>query len=997
MLNQRCALGATSFGVVGIILMTNASHAYPQPVAAARLTVSSSGEQGNGDSRLLGTSRDSRFVLFRSVASNLVADDTNGVEDLFVRDRDTDRDGVLDEPGWVSTSRVSVSSLGDQGDRPTADGVLSRDGRFVLFTTEASTLVPGDSNQVSDVFVRDRDPDEDGLPDEPGAVSTTRISEGAGGVQADAASTASSMTPDGRFVLFSSAASTLAPRPVAGIAQIYRKDRLTGDVTLVSRSADGLPADRLSDSASMSDDAHVVVFRSMAGNLGGGPAGAFRVYVRDLVADTMIQLAALAPIPGPVLGHGVLAEPGVTPDGATVYFSTSTTYLTGTASSHSEGDLYEFDRRTQTQRRIAAGRGFTFAGDSRYIVFRGAQSRILSCVSHDGLYRFDRVTGDTTTLVHPAFTDVAVSGSLRRSVFRSVDCGPAPVQPAANYLVDLAYGVPVVVPTPLRPGLMNEGGSEVIFEAVEGDILPGGLDSNGAWDVFAVDLDSRLDQDTDGLDDRWEAATGLSYASGVGADGPAGDPDADGLTNQQELQSHSHPRGSTVRYLAEGARNAFFRTQLAVANPGTNPATAVVRLLGEGGATTAAFVSVPARDQRTLDLRDAAALSPSSFSMVVESDAPLAIERTMSWDAAGNAYGGHAERALAELSTTWWLAEGSTTGDFALFYLLENPHPAAATATIRYLRPAGLPPIERTYLLPPTSRTTIPVNTQAPELASTDVSAAIAADRPILVERSMYLTRSGQPFAAGHASAGMTAPATSWFFAEGATGPFFDLFLLLANPQGVDAAVEARWLLSDGEILTRTYVVEANSRLTIWVNGEDIPGRGRVLANAALSTVLTSTNGVAIVAERAMWFPAAGLTPAFWTEAHVSAGSRTTATRWVVADAHSGGPANTQTFILVANTSAFEGRFDVSRFTDGRMTSLGTYTAPANSRTTIPVAMEAPMGGLPDAHRATGVRVGLIVDSVGSGAQLVVERSTYWDAGGVVWAAGANTLATPIP
>ena len=76
----------------------------------------------------------------------------------------------------------------------------------------------------------------------------------------------------------------------------------------------------------------------------------------------------------------------------------------------------------------------------------------------------------------------------------------------------------------------------------------------------------------------------------------------------------------------------------------------------------------------------------------------------------------------------------------------------------------------RSYTLPPNSRTTVPVDNAAPELASTDVSGVIAATQPIIVERAMYLDRPGQPFAAGHESAGVTAPSNNWFLAEGATG-----------------------------------------------------------------------------------------------------------------------------------------------------------------------------------------------------------------------------------
>jgi hypothetical protein len=160
----------------------------------------------------------------------------------------------------------------------------------------------------------------------------------------------------------------------------------------------------------------------------------------------------------------------------------------------------------------------------------------------------------------------------------------------------------------------------------------------------------------------------------------------------------------------------------------------------------------------------------------------------MSWDWRG--FGSHAETAIATPSTSWYLAEGATSGAFSLFYLLQNPASTATTATVRYLRPFRLPPIERTYSLAPDARLTIPVDGVAPELASTDVSAVVTSAQPIIVERAMYRDRPGQPFAAGHESAGVTAPATRWFLAEGATGAWFDLFILLANPSTQTAEVD---------------------------------------------------------------------------------------------------------------------------------------------------------------------------------------------------------------
>jgi hypothetical protein len=720
----------------------------------------------------------------------------------------------------------------------------------------------------------------------------------------------------------------------------------------------------------------------------GAPGTA--VFIRDLSANTLdvVPIPALGTQPFPF--GGPIARPGITPDG-TMVFLTVENFEAVLGSRVLSGTLRSFDRRTGVERQLASGIGAEFAGNARYVVFRGTRSALLTCPeTYAGLHRFDRVTGTTAAIAPQPILVASTSRSGNRVLIATrspIDCQPTTTPPEVS-LIDAAYGwAPVVMPSPVRPGPMDEDGTHVVFESDEATIgVPGG-DTNSTVDVFAVDLESRLDQDADGLDDRWEAATGLSYTSAAGADGPGGDPDGDGLTNQLEQQAGSHPRGAHVRYMAEGAENAFFRTRIALANPTPSPATVALRFLADGGGTRTAYVTVPGMSRRTLEGREVAELPSQSFSVVVESDAEVAIDRTMSWGDTG--YGAHAERALTGASTTWFLAEGSTTGEFALFYLLQNPGATPVTVTIRYLRPGGQAPIERTYVLPPLSRTTIPVNTQGPDLASTDVSAAITADAPIFVERSMYLTRGAQPFAAGHASAAVTAAATSWFLAEGATGPFFDLFVLIANPAATDAIVEARYLLTGGEVLTKAYRVAANSRLTIYVDGEEFPGRGRALADQAVSTTLTSTNAIPIVVERAMWFPGPEITPDFWSEAHNSPGSTVTATRWVLADGETGGPANVRTFVLVANSSPFEGRVRLTQLTETGAGLPAVFVMPANSRTTIPI----------DIPSANPGRFGTLIESIDTPvlAQLVVERAMYWDAGGVVWAAGTNTLATPIP
>ena len=399
-------------------------------------------------------------------------------------------------------------------------------------------------------------------------------------------------------------------------------------------------------------------------------------------------------------------------------------------------------------------------------------------------------------------------------------------------------------------------------------------------------------------------------------------------------------------------------------------------------------------------MRQAGSLDRAEFSTIVESNVAIVAERTMRWGPNHNA--AHAEAGVAEPSTTWYLAEGATLGGFDLFYTILNPNATAATVTVRYLRPDGQSPLEKTYFVPARRRATIWVDQEEfPEgsgnraLAATEVSAQITSNLPIVVERSMYLSTPEQMFRAGHASAGVTAPSPSWFLAEGATGDYFDLFLLIANPNDRAAVVRGAYLRPDGTTLLKDYTVPANGRYTIWVDQEEFPaGSGnRALADTAVSTTLTSMNGVPVVVERAMWWP--GPSSATWHEAHASAGATATGTLWVLADGEQGGPANVQTYLTIANTSVHAGqaRVTVQFFEDGGAPVEALVDLPANSRITVTPPTHFPAAFPPGTHR----RFGVVVESVGATpAQIVVERPMYWDANGVAWAAGTCVVATRI-
>jgi len=494
------------------------------------------------------------------------------------------------------------------------------------------------------------------------------------------------------------------------------------------------------------------------------------------------------------------------------------------------------------------------------------------------------------------------------------------------------------------------------------------------------------DSDGDGLPDDYEIAWGLDPFDASGLNGTNGaDADDDGRTNAQEFLDGTYPRGRYRSFFAEGATSAFFDTQLAFLNTDlTTPATMLVHYLRPAPLPPVTeTMSLAPLTRATIDIGTLPGFATAEVSTVVESDVPVVVDRTLAWDATRR-YGAHAETGVAAPSLTWYLAEGATHSGFNLFYLLQNPNPEAATVTVRYLRPAA-PPLEKSYTLAPASRTNIWVNQEdfpglGLALASTDVSATfqVTNGQPIIVERALYMDLPGQTFGAGHESAGVTSPATQWFLAEGNTGSYFDLFVLVANPNATTAQIDATFLLPDATTITKTYAIAGNSRFSIWVDQEDAR-----LADTAVSTTLRSTNGVPVIVERALWWPGSF---GEWYEAHNAAGTTETGTTWALAEGEVGGARNIETFVLVANTSPADGIIQVTIVFEDGTHDTKLFTVRGNSRFNVDIRSEFPS--------ALNRRFGTIVEATGAApAQIVVERAMYWDADGQHWAAGTNALA----
>jgi hypothetical protein len=840
---------------------------------------------------------------------------------------------------------VSVATDGTPGNSNSFMADMSATGRFVTFMSFASNLVPNDTNGERDVFLRDRDTDADGVFDEPAAVATIRVSE-LHGLQANGASEAPAITPDGRYVVFTSFASNLfaSGQPPLAVSVILRWDRTTGDIVLVSRTTAGDPllAARSVDS-DVSDDGNHIVFTyggSLPSEVAAGFAGT--IYHRDVGAGTLTEVINTQSGPEGAILH--LETPSISGDGATLTYGAEITSGLQTMARF----VYVVDVATNTIR-------------AAYV---GAQPGL----SRDGaLLAFIEGTGP----LGPAVRIHLPSGERRRSIgLFSPNPAHVALSPSGRFLmcdsglVDFEYASAFGTPIPFDDSVAFDAADLLIAHRRLGDVQ-----------VVVSNVARLQDSDNDGLNDYWKALFGLEPHDSSGINSPTADPDNDGLTNAEEFARGSHPRGTAARFLAEGATGTFFATRYAIANPNPSTATIAVRLNMDGGGVARRSVWIEPGRTVVVDSR-AMNLGTASFSAVVESDVPVVVDRLMTWGEAQEIpYGSHAETSSPAPATSWLLAEGSTVLDFQLFYLLQNPQTTPATATVRYLLPSGAP-VVRTYDLAPQSRTTIYVNT-VPGLESTDVSAEITATQPIAVERAMYRSAPGQPFALGHAAAAVTAPATTWFFGEGSTGAFFDTYLLLANPSAQPATVQVEYLRDGAGAVTRTYSVPANRRFSIYVDGE--PG----MAATAFGTRVTSS--VPIVAERAMYWPGGFFD---YYEAHDSAGATQTGSHWVLAEGEEGGPNQAHTFVLIANTAPTPVSVRVRTLPE---------TGPAETSELLQIAGNARLT-FPLITFGSFLRGGVeVVEEGSSTGALVVEGSMYWNAAGRVFGAGANWPATRIP
>ena len=380
-----------------------------------RVSVDAEGNEVLGFASSASLSGDGRFVAFSETADGLVADDTNQASDIFVRDRLTGSlervstltdaaatlaayNPVISEDGRFvafqtqtaetsetaggvylydreteETEQISVNDAEEAANRAATNADISADGRFVVFQSDADNLVEGDTNEASDIFVRDRQLN-----------TTVRLSLALDGTQGNGASSQAVISADGRFVAFSSDASNLVENDTNNTADIFVYDLETQTVERISVASDGTEGDGFSRAPSLSADGRYVSYDSLATNLvaddTNGKGDVF-VYDRETQTTERVSISSEGEE-----SNNFAFNHDISSDGRYVSYSSGATNLVENDTNRVV-DVFVFDRETQTTQRISTNaegvqgnresRESVFSADGEFIAFQSSADSLV--------------------------------------------------------------------------------------------------------------------------------------------------------------------------------------------------------------------------------------------------------------------------------------------------------------------------------------------------------------------------------------------------------------------------------------------------------------------------------------------------------------------------------------------------------------------------------------------------------------------------------------------
>ena len=334
---------------VALVILATPAAITSSAATTERVSISLAGVQANAESSGAGAtiSADGRFVAFHSKATNLDPADTDAQYDVFVRDRLT---------GSTRLVSRAAGAGGAKGNYDSVSPVITPDGRYVAFNSRAWNIHPEDTDPTYDVFIRDLQTE---------ALVLVSRASGISGAKGNGDSQTDDISPDGRYVSYSSFATNLDPDDSTPTSDIYVRDTQANTTVLASRATGehGEVAFYEGIWSSISADGRFIAFTSPATNLSADDLDStFDVFLRDSVAH-VTMLISRASGPNGVAANSSSSDSELTDDGRFVIFRSAANNLHA-----DDGDFYEdiFVRDLQTSTNHLVSRASGVAGAKGY-------------------------------------------------------------------------------------------------------------------------------------------------------------------------------------------------------------------------------------------------------------------------------------------------------------------------------------------------------------------------------------------------------------------------------------------------------------------------------------------------------------------------------------------------------------------------------------------------------------------------------------------------------
>ncbi len=424
-------------------------------------------------------------------------------------------------------------------------------------------------------------------------------------------------------------------------------------------------------------------------------------------------------------------------------------------------------------------------------------------------------------------------------------------------------------------------------------------------------------------------------------------------------------------YFAEGYTGEGFQEYLCLGQQDGEPLPVRVTYLFAGDAPVEKVYDVPARSRLTIDVNSEVGAG-REVSIRCEANRSFVAERPMYFDFKDGWTGGHDSVGANLPSNTWYFAEGYTGPGFEEWVCVLNDGEIPADLTFRFQTQEAGELAKEGLAVPAHSRRSFNVN----EMLGGEYqnSLKIESTLPVVAERPMYFEYQGMEsrgWTGGHCVMGAPSLSCDYYFAEGTTRAGFEEWLTIQNPDSQPISVSATYLMGDGGVVEKEYVVGAGRRHTVFVPDE-------TGMEQDVSVHLSSTAG--FLAERPMYFEYQGMESWGWTGGHCVIGATGSAGGWFFAEGYTG--AGFEEWLCIQNPGDFEAVVTVTYYPEGGAAPFDTsHRVAAHSRYTVMVNGDAG----PD--RAMSAMVT-------SDHPVIVERPMYFVYNGE-WDGGHDVMGRP--